>query len=140
MKTYLLEKSRVTSPESGERSYHVFYMMLNGLTEAELQVRDLRPVSGSGLGYPDALRRTGCVAVDGRDDANDVYGQNVNPDGSLGRPPGDVTGDGFVGFDDLVQVLADFGPCPPMGDCPADLDGDGVVGFPDLLGVLSNWS
>ena len=70
-RNYLLEKSRVTSPESGERSYHVFYMMLNGLTEAELQVRELRPVSGSGLGYPEALGRTGCVAVDGRDDAKE---------------------------------------------------------------------
>jgi len=90
-----------------------------------------------------ALSTTGTALLawsDGRSDANDVYGQNVNPDGSLGPPPGDVTGDGFVGFDDLVTVLADWGPCPGMGDCPADLTGDGSVGFPDLLEVLANWS
>ncbi|MBT8485774.1 MAG: hypothetical protein HKO59_01865 [Phycisphaerales bacterium] len=51
---------------------------------------------------------------------------------------GDVTGDGLVDFSDLVQVLADWGPCPPP--CPADLDGDGQVGFVDLLEVLAEWS
>jgi hypothetical protein len=51
--------------------------------------------------------------------------------------PGDVDGDGIVGFLDLLAVLSQWGPCP---GCPADLDGDGTVGFLDLLIVLSNWS
>jgi hypothetical protein len=51
---------------------------------------------------------------------------------------GDVNGDGLVNFEDLLEILAAWGPCE--GDCPADLDGDGVVGFADLLVVLANWS
>ena len=50
--------------------------------------------------------------------------------------PGDVTGDGMVGFADLLQLLATWGAC--VG-CPEDLDGDGSVGFSDLLIVLANW-
>ena len=48
----------------------------------------------------------------------------------------DVTGDFFVGFDDIVTVLSDWGPCP---GCAGDTDGDGNVGFQDLLAVLSGW-
>ena len=51
--------------------------------------------------------------------------------------PGDVDGDGIVGFNDLVQVLGVWGIC---SGCPEDLVEDGVVGLNDLLVVLSNWS
>lgn len=54
--------------------------------------------------------------------------------------PGDVDGDGAVGFADLLEVLSAWGDCPGAGACPADVDGDGVVGFGDVLLVLSNWS
>ena len=55
--------------------------------------------------------------------------------------PGDVDGDGIVGFNDLLTLLAAWGPCPdPPSPCPADLDGDGVVGFADLLFLLSHWT
>jgi hypothetical protein len=58
----------------------------------------------------------------------------------LSGPVGDVTGDGMVGFADLLQVLSNWGPCPPPDLCPADLNGDGSIGFSDLLLVLSNWT
>jgi polyhydroxybutyrate depolymerase len=48
----------------------------------------------------------------------------------------DVDGSGAVDFDDLLRVLAAWGPCEA---CPEDIDGNGVVGFPDLLRVLSGW-
>lgn len=51
--------------------------------------------------------------------------------------PGDVNGDGTVDFDDVLSVLAAWGPC---AGCPADADGDGTVGFSDVLVVLSAWS
>ena len=53
-------------------------------------------------------------------------------------PPcvGDVDGDGVVGFNDVVQILATWGVCP---GCPEDLDGNGMVGFSDVVIVLSNW-
>lgn len=50
----------------------------------------------------------------------------------------DIDGDGIVGFSDLLELLAAFGPC---GDfCPADLDQDGMVGFSDILIVLAAWT
>ena len=44
--------------------------------------------------------------------------------------PGDVTGDGNVGFEDLLELAAAWGR---QGiNLPADLDGDGIVGDGDL--------
>ncbi len=49
---------------------------------------------------------------------------------------GDLTGDGRVGFDDLVVLLGDYG-C--VGDCAGDMDGDGDTDFDDLVGLLTNY-
>lgn len=49
---------------------------------------------------------------------------------------GDVDGSGDVGFDDLVTLLADWGPCP---GCATDIDGDDDVDFDDLVGLLAAW-
>jgi hypothetical protein len=55
-------------------------------------------------------------------------------------PVGDLTGDGAVGVNDVLVMLAAWGPCPdPPAPCPADLDGDGSVGVLDLLILLGNW-
>jgi hypothetical protein len=52
-----------------------------------------------------------------------------------------VNGDGAVDFDDLLAVVAAFGPCPaPPAPCPEDVDGTGEVAFDDLLAVLAAWS
>jgi polyhydroxybutyrate depolymerase len=50
--------------------------------------------------------------------------------------PEDLDGDGSVGFQDLLLLLAAWGPC---GGCAEDLDGDGEVGFQDLLLLLAGW-
>jgi hypothetical protein len=50
--------------------------------------------------------------------------------------PGDFNRDGVIAFDDLIALLAAWGPCP---SCPFDLDGDFEVGFSDLLIVLESW-
>ena len=53
---------------------------------------------------------------------------------------GDLDGDGTVDADDLLALLAAWGPCPNPGEpCQADLDGDGEVGTSDLLILLANW-
>lgn len=52
------------------------------------------------------------------------------------RCPGDVDGDGAIGFHDALRVLAAWGPC---AGCPEDLDDSGDVGTLDLLAVLSDW-
>ena len=48
----------------------------------------------------------------------------------------DITGDGIVGVDDILALIATFGPCE---GCAADVDGDGVVGVDDILIVLAAW-
>ena len=56
--------------------------------------------------------------------------------------PGDIDGDGIVGINDFLLLLAAWGPCP--GPCPpscaADLDGDCNVGIADFLLLLANWT
>ncbi len=49
---------------------------------------------------------------------------------------GDINGDGMVGIQDFLDLLAAWGPC---GGCAADLDGDGVVGIQDFLDLLAAW-
>jgi hypothetical protein len=49
----------------------------------------------------------------------------------------DINDDGVTDFQDLLIMLAEWGPCD--GACPADLDEDGTVGFQDLLIMLTNW-
>jgi len=57
------------------------------------------------------------------------------------RPPGDLSGSGSVGFQDLTELLGDWGTCPAFPTpCQSDLDKDGTVGFGDLTIVLNGWS
>jgi hypothetical protein len=65
----------------------------------------------------------------------DANGDSI-PDECAPPCPADISGDGAIGFADLLAVLAAWGPCPA---CPEDLDGDGAVGFADLLTVLAEW-
>ena len=55
--------------------------------------------------------------------------------------PGDVNGDGTVDVNDLLAVIASWGPC--KAPCPADIapfpEGDGVVDVNDLLAVIVHW-
>ena len=51
---------------------------------------------------------------------------------------GDTNGDGVVGINDFLDLLADWGPCEPAC-CLADLDLDGNVGITDFLLLLGNW-
>lgn len=71
------------------------------------------------------------VATDVSIDA-DIQATRIN------HVPGDINGDGYVGSDDLLAVLAAWGPCD--ASCPEDLDGNGVVGVPDLLLLLEYWT
>ncbi len=50
--------------------------------------------------------------------------------------PADIDGDGTVGINDFLGLLAAWGPNPGH---PADLDGDGDVGINDFLALLANW-
>ena len=46
-----------------------------------------------------------------------------------------IAGDGVVGLDDLIMLLAAWGSSNPA----ADLDGDGTVGVLDLIVLLEMW-
>jgi hypothetical protein len=50
--------------------------------------------------------------------------------------PADVTGDGDVDVEDLVEVILNWGPCP---GCDADVTGDGDVDVEDLVEVILGW-
>ena len=74
----------------------------------------------------------------GNNDSNSFINGTVvltNFDAPETACPGDLDGSGDVGFTDLVQLLALWGPCT----CAEDLDGSGDVGFTDLVQVLSAW-
>ena len=48
---------------------------------------------------------------------------------------GDINGDGMVGINDLLEVVAYWG----AADTPADVNGDGIVDVADLLAVVEAW-
>ena len=49
---------------------------------------------------------------------------------------GDIDGDGLVGINDFLELLAAWGPNPGH---PADFDGDNIVGINDFLTLLAAW-
>ncbi|MHC5114034.1 MAG: hypothetical protein ACYTGP_06355 [Planctomycetota bacterium] len=55
--------------------------------------------------------------------------------------PWDLSGNGNVDFADILQVIANWGPCP--GACPpscfGDLSGNCAVDFADILQIIANW-
>ena len=76
---------------------------------------------------------------DARHDVNDVFAQNINPDGSLGAAPcpADLDGSGQVDLTDLSIQLANFGLTGGAGPEDGDLDGDQDVDLTDLSLLLA---
>eukprot|EP00741_Cyanophora_paradoxa_P014639 tig00020816_g14119.t1 len=64
--TYLLERSRVTQQDRGERNYHVFYQFCAGATEAERQLYRIGRAEDFAV-----LTQGGSTAISGVDDAAD---------------------------------------------------------------------
>ncbi len=54
----------------------------------------------------------------------------------VGLCPWDLGGDGSVGINDFLDLLAQWGTDPGG---PPDFDGDGTVGINDFLELLANW-
>ena len=106
---------------------------------------DYAVIKGSGKGYI-------FVGLEGIDcnennepDACDIFNGDSLDDNGNGIPDecdsilGDIDGDGTVGANDLLILLANWGRCGDCDDCPADLDDNCTVGASDLLILLSNW-
>jgi hypothetical protein len=53
--------------------------------------------------------------------------------------PADLDGDGRIGINDFLLLLATWGWCKDCGTCLGDLDGDCTVGIMDMLELLSRW-
>lgn len=58
----------------------------------------------------------------------------------MSYPPADLNCDGLIDVEDLIQLLAAWGPCEAHTACPADLSGDGHVHVADLLLLLNAWT
>lgn len=94
------------------------------------QVTAFSSIAVSDEDLPGALSGTLIVAV----------ALTVSPAEDPPGPPGDLDGNGVVNFNDLLELLSAWGPCPPRPEpCPADLDGNGTVDFSDVLILLGNW-
>ncbi|MDP6311925.1 MAG: hypothetical protein QF781_07175, partial [Phycisphaerales bacterium] len=48
----------------------------------------------------------------------------------------DADGDNVVGVNDILLVIAHWGPC---AECDADVTGDSIVDVNDILMVIANW-
>lgn len=76
------------------------------------------------------------------DDCDIAEGTSLDANGN-GIPdecetvPQDINMDGSVDIEDLLALLAAWGPCT---DCPADFDGSGSVDIGDLLSLLAAWT
>jgi hypothetical protein len=99
----------------------------------------------NGNGVPDSCDFAEQTSLDcngnGIPDECDIDGQSSDDINGNGVPDececfGDTNGNGEVGVEDFLQMLADWGPC---SSCPADVDSNGVVDVSDFLDLLSRW-
>ena len=72
--------------------------------------------------------------------AGDVPDTNGNGVPDSCDVTGDIDGDGVVGINDFLLLLAAWGPCGDCNACPADLNGDCEVGVDDFLMLLAAWT
>ncbi|MHC5114787.1 MAG: aryl-sulfate sulfotransferase [Planctomycetota bacterium] len=67
-------------------------------------------------------------------------GRDLTPGRFIEIYPGDATGDGEVGFADILEIIGAWGPCPGGNDpCHADVNDSGGVDFADVLEAIANW-
>ncbi|KAG2439820.1 hypothetical protein HYH02_010454 [Chlamydomonas schloesseri] len=67
VRTYLLERSRVVAVNNPERSFHIFYQLVYGASEADRKAWRLPPAA-SGFAY---LARSSCVELPGQSNAEE---------------------------------------------------------------------
>ena len=93
----------------------------------------------SGVGGCSSVANAGGVFIAGFTQGSLADGNQGGFDAWIARYGcgADVTGDGVVGVEDLVEVVLAWGPCGVP--CAADVDGDGVVGVNDLVEVILGW-
>ena len=108
------------------------------------QFRANGPVSGSGSGaiyhYPGTLMIVGSLFCENSGDAGDIDGPWDDGGGNdftvecASHCAGDLDGNGEVGVDDILAVLAAY-----QQNADGDCDGDGDTDVDDLLLLISAW-
>ncbi len=81
----------------------------------------------------------------GTDDECEILAGDVTDANGNGVPDecdvfGDLDGDGIVGINDFLALLAAWGLCGDCNACPADLSDDCQVGIDDFLLLLAAWT
>jgi hypothetical protein len=82
------------------------------------------------------LADTSCIEDISMGDCEAQGGEYQGDGSTCPLNPFDITGDGIVGINDFLGILAAWGPNPGHD---ADYDEDGFVGISDLLMLLGNW-
>lgn len=76
IRNFLLEKSRVLGLNAGERNFHIFYQIIEGLKGKGNYARDLSIPENPNYFY--YLNQTGEYRVDGVNDINDFHDTEVS--------------------------------------------------------------
>jgi hypothetical protein len=71
------------------------------------------------------------------DNDDDIYAQNMFPNGTMGTCLADLDFDGDVDLADLAQLLANYGMTSGAAFEDGDLDGDGDIDLTDLGALLA---
>ena len=138
---YVIDPSSVTWMTNSATPADDFEVFTKDLARDLLLANDFGPTGGFVTEKLEGLAVDGDGTVwvvndnDGVDD-NSGETQLLRFDGLFAPCAGDVSGDGVVGFDDLLSVLTWWGACE---GCPGDLDGNGVVDWSDILIVFTSW-
>lgn len=93
------------------------------------------PQDGAQMGFAVAISGTDVAIGCPRFDASPRTGQVLLTSFSAACP-GDADASGDVGVDDMLLVIAQWGPCPT---CPGDVTEDGVVAVDDVLAIIGAW-
>jgi hypothetical protein len=96
------------------------------------------PAVSDSIGFRQTFRLSDGERV--RFDTRLVMGADPASLAECAAPPSpDLTGDGRVDVNDMLELLGAWGDCPASAACPADLTGDDRVDARDLMIVFGAW-
>jgi len=139
----------VTAPESEE-----YFVLVNGGSSSNLMPGGLDNRSWNKQDLPSSNTpdKVDGGALDEKDEDDDWMSGSGSDSGLLGTPgtmeqtnigstesdtcSGDFNADGNINVNDLLILIAAWGPCE---GCAQDLNGDGAVNVNDLLVLIAAW-
>ncbi|MHC5113354.1 MAG: FG-GAP repeat protein [Planctomycetota bacterium] len=126
----------IGSGTSGAGAWLFTYDGANWVEQTELTSTE--PSLSAEYGYAVALDETAARALVGDRAGASNAGLAIAFDLACGPAcPADLDGSGDVGFGDILEIIAAWGPCGVP--CPEDLSGNGAVDFADILVVIGAW-